>query len=589
MVQVPEDFDPKRACVVTATSSGSRGVYGAVGASGEWGLKRGCAVAYADKGTGNGLHDLMTDVVGRIDGVRTKADGTPLTADDAGTASQFTAKLGDAERAAFNAAFPNRVAFKHAHSQQNPEEDWGKNTLQAIRFAFYALNERFGTPGKHGVKRVVLDRGNTLVIASGISNGAGAALAAAEQDRHRLIDGVAITEPNAQPRDLDGLVIVQGGTRIQTIGKPLYDYFTYANLYQPCAALAQAALPNADPTVGAPGFLLLNIPNPAGPTKRCEGLKARGLVVGDTLTDQANDALAKLHAYGWGPQQDVLHASHYRFATNAIAVTYSNAYGRFSVRDNVCGFSFANTDAGGNVAPQNALLQVAIFASGNGVPPTSGVNIVYNDSVGGPKLDLLAVSPSSNPPAADFALDGAICHRNLALGRDILTGERLHGDLREMSKRVRKGIEEVQLTANLHRKPVIIVHGRSDTLVPPNHASRAYFGATQLGGRRGEGVRYIEVTNGQHFDAFLPAAPFAGYDSRFVPLHVYLIRALDAMYDHLTSGKRLPPSQVVRTTPRGGVPGAAPAITATNVPPIQAHPAEGDRIVMHGHTLRIPE
>ena len=34
-----------------ATSSGSRGVYGAI-STGEWGLKKGCAVAYTDKGAG---------------------------------------------------------------------------------------------------------------------------------------------------------------------------------------------------------------------------------------------------------------------------------------------------------------------------------------------------------------------------------------------------------------------------------------------------------------------------------------------------------------------------------------------------------
>jgi hypothetical protein len=136
---------------------------------------------------------------------------------------------------AYDAAFPNRVAFKHAHSQQNPEQDWGTNTLQSIVFAFYALNEQFGsgTP-----KRIALDRRNTLVIASGISNGGTGALAAAEQDKFGLIDGVAVTEPNAQPRSVDGLTIRQGATVMPTIGKPLYDYFTYANLYQPCAALA---------------------------------------------------------------------------------------------------------------------------------------------------------------------------------------------------------------------------------------------------------------------------------------------------------------------------------------------------------------
>lgn len=49
MVQIPNSFNPANACLVTAPSSGSRGVYGAIGTSGEWGLKKGCAVAYTDK------------------------------------------------------------------------------------------------------------------------------------------------------------------------------------------------------------------------------------------------------------------------------------------------------------------------------------------------------------------------------------------------------------------------------------------------------------------------------------------------------------------------------------------------------------
>ncbi len=54
-----------------------------------------------------------------------------------------------------------------------------------------------------------------------------------------------------------------------------------------------------------------------------------------------------------------------------------------------------------------------------------------------------------------------------------------------------------------------------------------------------------------------------------MPLHVYGIQALNMMYDHLKHGAPLPPSQVVRTMPRGGAPGAAPPITAANVPPIR--------------------
>src|SRR4029434_2010799 len=84
MVQVPDSFDPAHACIVSGTSSSSRGIYGAIAASGEWGLKHACAVAYTDKGSGNGLHDLMTDAVGLIDGTRT-------TAAAAGAAAPFTA------------------------------------------------------------------------------------------------------------------------------------------------------------------------------------------------------------------------------------------------------------------------------------------------------------------------------------------------------------------------------------------------------------------------------------------------------------------------------------------------------------------
>lgn len=571
MVQIPASFDPANACIVTGSSSGSRGVYGAIGSSGEWGLKRGCAVAYTDKGTGNGLHDLMSDAVGLIDGTRTGADA-------AGAASHFTAVLSDAERAAFNAAFPNRVAYKHAHSQQNAEADWGKNTLQAIVFAFYVLNEQFGTPGPQG-KRIVLDRKNTLVIASSVSNGGGAALLAAEQDKFGLIDGVAVTEPQVQPGDTSRVDIVQGATAVQTIGRPLYDYFTWANLYQPCAALAVGAT--------APGFIFLDFPVLGRPAARCAGLRAKGLLAADTLPEQAAEALAKLRAYGWLADSDPLQATHYRFATNAIAVTYSNSYGRFSVADNVCGFSMANTDPAGNVVAQNPLFQASIFSTGNGVPPTSGVNLVYNLSVGGARLDLLATSPSTG--ALDYALDGAICHRNLVEGRDIVTGAPLTGAMLEASQRVRAGIGAVLASGSLKNTPSIVVHGRADALVPVNHSSRAYYAVNQGGARGVSNLRYIEVTNAQHFDAFLPAAPFPGYDSRYVPLHVYLIGALDWMYDHLKSGKPLPPSQVVRAVPRGGTSGAAPALTVANVPPIQADPAAGDRITFSGGVLTIPE
>jgi hydroxybutyrate-dimer hydrolase len=64
---------------------------------------------------------------------------------------------------------------------------------------------------------------------------------------------------------------------------------------------------------------------------------------------------------------------------------------------------------------------------------------------------------------------------------------------------------------------------------------------------------------------------------------------MNAMYAKLKNGTALPPSQVLRTVPRGGTPGAAPALTAANVPPIAANPAAGDLITMTGSTLRVPD
>lgn len=573
MVQVPQGFDPKKPCIVTATSSGSRGVYGAIGTAGEWGLKRGCAVAYTDKGTGNGLHDLMSNAVHRI-------DGSLSTVAAAGTQALFKADLSDAERTAFNAAFPDRVAYKHAHSQQNPEKDWGRHTLQAVQFALFVLNQKFGDPiaGQPTQRAVTITPANTVVIASSVSNGAGAALAAAEQDTEGLIDGVAVTEPNAQPGANPGLTIRQGALTIGTHSKPLVDYFSFENIYQPCAILSSQTVLSVSATFWPAAFT-------TAAQNRCAALATKGLVSGATQAEQADDALAKLHGYGWQAEQDFLQQSHFRFATNAIVMTYVNAYGRFKVTDNVCGFSFANTNAAGAVVPQVAATQAGLFATGNGVPPTSGVNVVYNDSVGGAALDFLAISPSSG--TSDFALDGALCMRSLVTGIDPVTGNALFGTLKAWSDRVIAGIAEVQLSAKLQGKPTVIVAGRNDTLVPINHAARAYYGKSLIvDAPSSANLRYYEVTNAQHFDTFIAFGALLGYDERFVPLHVYFGRAMDLMWNHLQSGAALPVSQVVRTTPRGA---GAPPITATNVPAIAAVPAAADVIGFAADTLDIPQ
>ncbi len=557
MVQVPAGFSAAAPCIVTAASSGSRGVYGAIGSAGEWGLKRGCAVAYTDKGTGNGVHDLQNDTVNRFDGTRAAAAA-------AGSDSNFTAGLTAAELSAFNTATPNRFAVKHAHSQANPEADWGLMTLQAVEFAFYVLNQQYGAALPDGRRTQVIVPANTTVIASSVSNGAGAALAAAEADSSGLIDGVAVSEPNIQLPPVAGLRIVRGSLPAYTGGsKPLYDYFSYANLLQPCAALATAAAGSPFGYTGGTAFVAGN---------RCAALAASGLVTGATLAEQADDALARLRAYGWEPESDLLHASHYLFASPAIAVTYANAHGRFSVRDHVCGFSFGAVDAAGTPVAAAPAAIAGVFGTGNGVPPSGALQLIWNNAVGGPRNHVAAASPST--AALDFAFDGALCLRNLWAGTS------------PQAEALRAGVAAVQRTARLRGKPTIIVHGRNDTLVPPNFSSRPYVLLNAEREGTASRVRYVEVTNAQHFDSFLP---FAGYDTRFVPLHLYFNRAMDAMWAHLRHGAALPASQVVRTTPRGGVPGAANALAAGNVPPIATTPAPGDRITISGTTMTIPD
>ena len=560
MVQIPSTFSTQNACIVTAASSGSRGVYGAIGTAGEWGLKRGCAVAYTDKGTGNGGHDLTPDMVYVMRGERTAAA-------TAGANSIFTANLSASELTAFNTANPNRWAFKHAHSQQNPEKDWGRDTLRSVEFAFYILNRKYGVENSGTTSRVVLKQ-NTIVIASSVSNGAAGAIGAAELDGDELIDGVAVAEPQINLNAPNGVTIRRGAATVPSVARPLYDYITLANLYQPCASLAPAVATNS---AGIPG---VTTPNSTFAANRCAALAAQNLVTGTTTEERATDALARLVAAGWEADSFPFQASHYSLATLAVAVTYANSYARANVNANLCNYSFAATAAGAP-APLGANAAAQLFGTGNGIPPTSGIAIINNTAVGGPSADPASISASTG--VQDFNIAGAVCLRNLWTSTTD-----------PAAAQVRASVEEIKRNGNLRGKPAIIVHGRSDTLVPVNHTSRPYYALNKVADSNSR-LSYYEVTNAQHFDAFIDNAAAPGYDSRLVPLHRYFNQAMDLMWNHLKNGAAIPPSQVVRTTPRGGAPGAAPAITAANVPPISATPAAGDQITFTNNTLTIPE
>ncbi len=537
MVQVPATFDPAAACIVTGPSSGSRGVYGAIATSGEWGLKNGCAVAYTDKGTGTGAHDLTKDTVGLIDGIREDAE-------TAGSASSFTAPLSETAATRFTTQFPDRIAFKHAHSRLNPEADWGQNVLTSIEFAFYVLNQEFPDAD--------LTPDNTIVIGSSISNGGGSSVLAAEQDTLGLIDGIAVSEPTVNPVFDPGFAIQQGDQEpFLDHSQSLNTYYSVLNVFLGCAA--------ASPDLAlAP----LNIaPSP----DRCTSLADLGLVTGETLEAQAASAQEAINAAGFLEEQNILAPSHWAInVPQAIGVTYANAYGRFGVDENLCGYSFAATGEDNTPTPLADASEAALFATSNGIPPTGGVNLINNLGPNGPELDGVS-TPDQN-------LDGHLCLRGLATGTDPVSGEPLLGPDLARATRIAQGVDDILASGDLGGLPAIFVTGRADAILPPNHTSRAYVGLNARVEGEASALTYVEITNAQHLDVL---NGIGGFDVLYIPLHHYYIQALDLMLAHLRDGTALPPSQVVRTTTRavgeGGL--VQPVTVEDNLPPIADSPA----------------
>jgi hydroxybutyrate-dimer hydrolase len=300
-------------------------------------------------------------------------------------------------------------------------------------------------------------------------------------------------------------------------------------------------------------------------------LAGRGLIAaGDPATEGTNALNVMLNS-GWESESIPFMPSHYLFAVLPVTLAYANSYSKSNVKDNLCGYSLGATPVGGVPPAVSPVLAAQVFGTGNGVPPTAGVVIINNNSVGAAAVDAASTSPSTGK--TDYNYDGAKCLRDLVTAQTFV------------ATTLAQSIGETKRNANLRGKPAVIVHGRADTLVPVNHSSRPYY-ALNKSVESGSRLAYYEITNAQHFDSFLA---FPGYDTRLVPTHYYFIQAMDIMWNHLRSGAAIPPSQVVRTTPRGGTPGAAPAITAANVPAIAATPAGANAISFSNNTLTIPE
>ncbi len=477
LVQVPDDFDLRKRCVVVAPASGSRGVYGAIAVAGPWALPRGCAVVYTDKGAGTDYFDLDAGIGHRVDGTTVAAGGDAALA--------FVPDV---------VAGAGGVAVKHAHSLDNPEADWGRQVRQAAQFALQVLDEAMpaGAPFRFA---------DTRVIAVGISNGGGAVLRAAELDGDWL-DGAVAGEPN---------VYVAGG-------RPLYDFATEAALLQPCALLHLAEGDAAQPPMRAQLEPFWSV--------RCASLAQLGMIEGDDQASRARAAYERLRANGWSVEAIRSGMASAGFDLwRSVAVTYASAYGRYRAGEHPCGFGFSAQAPDSSPRAATVEERAAWWSDAAGIPPGNGVGII----------DTKMALP-------DFTLPGLQCLRALWDGEGA------------DAARVRRGIEETRASLPRAGLPVLVLHGLDDGLVPPAFSSAPYVAAAHEAGRE---VRYWQVRNAEHFDAFLG---FPDYASRYVPMLPYVYAALDRLAAHLDTGTALPADAVIATTPRGGEP-----LTATDL------------------------
>ena len=337
LLQVPDLFDRDKRCVIVAPSSGSRGVYGAISLAGAWGLPRGCAVAYTDKGAGSGYFDVASNTGVSLDGTRAER----------GTAALEFAPEDDDVPGPLIA-----VLVKHAHSGDNPEASWGRHVIQAAKFALRALDQAFPD-------QAPFTAGNTRIIAASLSNGGGAVLRAAENDAG-LLDGVVAVEPN--------ILAGEGG-------RALYDYVTEAALLTPCALL--------EPRFDETPFARVNGAHPPAWVTRCATLHERGELIAEDLQTQAAEALARLHVSGWTDTAlRSVAASTALDLWRAVAVTYAAAYARTGTGPMPCGYGLAGMDPGAAPRLSTPAERAAWWSDASGIAPGAGVGVVDGMATG---------------------------------------------------------------------------------------------------------------------------------------------------------------------------------------------------------------
>jgi hydroxybutyrate-dimer hydrolase len=551
---IPENFNVRQPVLVVAAASGSRGVYGGLPIAGPWALARGYALVLTDKGTGSGLFDADTGTGIRIDGT--------LTTDRDDPWAMFMPEVAGAGLA------PHSLLFRHPQSGQNPERLWGDYLLQTIDAALQWLRQEFPV----SVAVHAFAPSAVRILATGISNGGATVLRALERDAERWINGAAVSEPNVIVAGLTaGLVVSSEGRDLAAPGRSLFDYGTEHFLWQP-AALAHG-LPGDAPfakamTAAAPAL-----------QHWCSALAAAGLLPQATLPEQA--AYAREQLLAGGARSEALELGGFNvggFVWPGMCYAYSMAYARLIPGEVPFGVRFAATDAAGQPRALKGEELARAWCDASGLAPTLGINALAPGTDGSGEVNV-------NGGSVELALR----FRTLATGgqwsatstaTSTANGATPVGVAGLLGARVQQGLQAATMSGRLDNRPVAIVHGRADTLIQVNHSSRAYYALARSQGATG--LRYYEVQHAQHFDGYLG---LPGMGERYVPLNVWLERALTLVDANLQQGEALPASQVVRSRPRGA---GLPTLTEAHLGRLAADPG-ADAVLFDGVRLTVPE
>lgn len=321
LVQLPDDFDIEKPCLVVAPASGSRGVYGAIAFAGPWALPAGCAVAYTDKGAGTDFYDYS-------DSSGTGLDGRRVHSDEGALAFR-------PEAAPESDADSDVIALPHVHSGNNPEADWGHHVLRAAELGLQILSMELTEQ---------INPDNTRIIAAGLSNGGGAVLRAAELDDQGLLDAVVAVAPNITAPE----------------ATPLFDAALAGALYQPCLLADPDAV--SDMPLGNP--MLANLGE-----VRCTSLVQAGLLD----APEASAARERLVEAGFDApalEQSAVNVSLDLWRT--IVASYASAYLRRGAFDMPCGYRYSAAEA-------SATQRQSWWATHSGIGPGEG--IVLDDAM----------------------------------------------------------------------------------------------------------------------------------------------------------------------------------------------------------------